>query len=61
LPGECQSKIEAVGNTCLKGACTYLLDEQAAVKIAAIKNCTTEVQLSSDKDFNEFYMEHMYF
>lgn len=61
LPKECQEKIEAVGNSCLKGARTYLLSGDSTERVNYILGCSSEVQLSNDKHFNEFYMDYMYF
>lgn len=61
LPEECADKIEAVGNSSLRGAVGYLLDEDAADRIEKIISCSSEINLSNDKKFNEFYMDYMYF
>lgn len=61
FPAECEGKIEAVGNSCLKGAVKYLLDGNACQVVERIAEQAREINLSSDKEFQEFYMEHMYF
>lgn len=61
FPAECEERIEAIGNSCLKGAVKYLLDETARQTTEKIAEKAREIQLSSDKEFQEFYMEHMYF
>ena len=61
LPEECQDKIEAVGNSCLKGTRTYLLSSDCTERVQRILESSSEVQLSNDKHFNEFYMDYMYF
>ena len=61
LPEEFRGKIEAVGNSSLKGAVKYLLDETIRSRADRIVRLSEEVSLSMDKDFNELYMEHMFF
>lgn len=61
FPKACENKIKAVGNTCLKGAALYLRDETAEERMSRIRQRSEEVQLANDKNFNELYMEHMYF
>lgn len=61
LPAECRDKIEAAGNTCLKGAVKYLLDKYASERTEKIKTHSEEIQLSNDRQFQEYYMEYMYF
>lgn len=61
LPEKCADRIEAIGNSSLRGAVKYLLNEDAAQRIDHIVRCSAETHLSNDKNFNEFYMEYMYF
>lgn len=61
LPGEFRGKIEAVGNGSLSGAIRYFSDETAKETAEKIVNISEEVSLSSDRDFNEFYMDYMFF
>lgn len=61
LPEECKGKIEAVGNSCLKGASLLLNDKHGRERLQHIMERAKEVHLSNDKTFNELYMEHMYF
>ncbi|MEG0591369.1 MAG: ASKHA domain-containing protein [Lachnospiraceae bacterium] len=61
LPKECETKIETVGNSSLKGACCYLTEADAGNRVKNIVNISEEIQLANDKNFNEFYMEYMYF
>ena len=61
LPKEWQKKIEAVGNCCLQGAKMGLSDPAVTKRTEMIVSKSTEVYLANDKDFNEFYMDHMYF
>jgi len=61
LPKEWHGKIEAVGNCCLQGVRLGLSDEEVTNRTEMIVAKSTEVYLANDKDFNEFYMDHMYF
>lgn len=61
FPPECEGKIEAVGNTSLKGAVRYLLDPLAEGEIKRIAKTAEEVSLSDSKEFQEFYMEYLSF
>ncbi|MCI6468275.1 MULTISPECIES: ASKHA domain-containing protein [Faecalicatena] len=61
LPKECEGKIQAVGNSCLKGAVAGLMNEDAEEAIESIRSVSQEIRLSNDKDFNEFYMDYMFF
>lgn len=61
LPEKFRGKIEAVGNSSLKGAVNYLLEEEARIQTEEIIRISEEVNLSGDKDFNELYMEYMFF
>ena len=61
LPGECLDKISAAGNTCLKGTVKALTDSDVEERLRGLADMSKEVQLSNDKEFQEFYMEYMYF
>lgn len=61
LPKECEAKIEAVGNSCLQGARARLMNAEAEKGIADIRKAAEEIRLSNDKDFNEYYMDYMFF
>lgn len=61
LPEVFDGKITAVGNSSLGGCAKFLLDEKGQEQIFFIARETREIPLASDKDFNRFYMEHMYF
>ena len=62
IPEEFEDKISAVGNSSLGGAVKCLLSEDVGLKRCALMvENSDEINLSSDKDFNNFYMEHMYF
>lgn len=59
LPQELIGKIETVGNSSLGGAREAVLQEHARDKMQQICSIAEEVSLSTDKDFNEFYMDYM--
>lgn len=61
LPKALQDRIKAVGNSSLSGAKQYILDEEAKQKVEHIIGISREVELSTDPDFNELYMDYMYF
>lgn len=61
FPKVFKDRITAVGNSSLRGAVQYLVQKDAAERMQHIIENTTEVSLSNDKDFNEKYMEYMYF
>ena len=58
---EFKGKIKAIGNSSLSGAVKYLLSEDGYERVNHIKKISQEINLSKDKDFNELYMECMYF
>ncbi|HJD14116.1 MAG TPA: DUF4445 domain-containing protein [Candidatus Ruminococcus avistercoris] len=61
IPHEFDGKIKAVGNSSLGGALRYLTEENAKEEIRQILDHSTEIDLSQDPDFNDLYMEHMFF
>lgn len=61
LPEEARGKIKVMGNTSLKGAIDCLLLEAAKARLAAIAKSAKEVSLAEDKDFQNIYVEEMYF
>lgn len=61
LPKELEGKIKTVGNSSLHGAVCYLTDKDADKKIQNMIDSAKEINLSNDKDFNELYMDGMYF
>lgn len=61
LPEEFREKTTAIGNSSLGGTVLYLTKEDAVERLDRIVELSEEVELSSDKDFNEFYTEHMFF
>lgn len=61
LPEELRGRIEAVGNTSLAGAVCYGSDKDSDEKLAQILENAREVDLSSDKAFQEYYVDAMMF
>lgn len=61
IPKEFDGKIQAVGNSSLGGALRYLTQDDSKEKIEFLLRRSTEIDLSTDADFNDLYMEHMFF
>lgn len=61
LPEEFREKTTAIGNSSLAGTIQYLTDPDAKERLEKIVALSEEVELSSDKDFNNFYTEYMFF
>lgn len=61
LPEEFSDRIKTVGNSSLGGAAEFLTDPRGRDRIEEIVQVSREVNLSSDKEFNEFYMDAMFF
>lgn len=61
LPEEFKGRIEAVGNSSLAGAEDYLKDTEGDKTIRKILDVSEEINLSADKEFNDFYMDAMFF
>ena len=60
IPAEFADKVQAVGNSALGGAIKCLLSEEGWKRMERIGMESDEINLSADKDFNQFYMEYMY-
>jgi len=61
MPEELRGRIQAVGNTSLAGAICYGSDGESDEKLSRILNNATEIDLSSDKAFQEYYVDAMMF
>ena len=61
LPEEFAGRIVAVGNSALAGAKKLGQDMHGEEVLQKIVKISEEIGLSTDKNFNEFYMEHMMF
>ena len=60
IPAEFADKVEAVGNSALGGAIKCLLSEDGWKRMEQIGGNSDEINLSADKDFNQFYMDYMF-
>ncbi|MCC8150821.1 MAG: ASKHA domain-containing protein [Lachnospiraceae bacterium] len=61
LPEELLDRTEAAGNSSLGGAVEYLTGEVAETRMEKIIGISEEIPLASDKDFNRFYTDFMFF
>lgn len=61
FPASCEEKIKAVGNSCLAGAVKYLTQQEAPEDTLKLVEASEEINLSNNKDFQDFYMEYMEF
>lgn len=61
LPEEFAGKITAVGNSSLSGAAKCVREAAGCEKMQQLIQKSEEIELSSDKAFQEFYMDAMYF
>lgn len=61
LPDELLGKIESIGNSSLKGAILYGVEEASREKVEKIRGIASEINLSNDVYFNELYMSSMFF
>ena len=61
LPEGFRGKIKIAGNSSLAGATACLLDEQCLLSAGELAQSTEEISLGNDADFNEYYMDAMYF
>ena len=61
FPEELKDKIVPVGNSSLNGAALYLKSEKQKQSARNIVNTAEEISLAMDDDFNQFYMDYMFF
>ena len=61
FPEACADKIISIGNSCLKGLVKSLRDSESEAHFEEIVNSSKEIELSSNKKFQEFYVEYMMF
>ncbi len=61
LPEAFRGKIRIAGNSSLEGARRCLLDEALLQRARLLARETKEISLGNDPDFNEYYMDAMYF
>jgi len=61
LPECFADKIETVGNSSLGGAVKFLTEQESRSRVDSIGCNAREINLSADVDFNQLYMDAMYF
>lgn len=61
LPKEFSGKVKAIGNSSLSGTLEYMKQANVEESIEKILKNAREINLSNDKDFNDLYMDHMFF
>lgn len=61
IPEEFEGRIEAIGNSSLKGAEKFLTETDGQTRVQHIVKLSEEISLSTDKIFNEAYMDAMFF
>lgn len=61
LPKEFQGKIKTLGNSSLSGAMKYIYDESGQETCEEIVRRGEEIHLANDPDFQDLYLEHMFF
>lgn len=61
IPKEFEARTIAVGNSSLAGAAKYLRETNAEEVLRSLVAASEEVNLSADRDFNELYMDAMFF
>lgn len=61
LPEELEDKVEIIGNSSLSGAVKCLMEQDGWERVTKLAEGAQEIVLSTDRDFNQLYMEHMGF
>lgn len=61
FPAELKGRIIPVGNSSLKGAVRYLAEADSVDRTGYIVEHAEEISLAMDDDFNQLYMDYMYF
>lgn len=61
LPEEWKTNATAIGNSSLAGAACYLTSTEAESRLKRLVEISAEIELASDRDFNELYMRYMFF
>ena len=57
----CKEKLISMGNSAGSGACKILLNNKLLERAKKIKRISTYIELSSNKNFMDMYIENMYF
>ncbi|HIT90364.1 MAG TPA: DUF4445 domain-containing protein [Candidatus Merdenecus merdavium] len=61
IPEEFRNKIKILGNSSLKGAMEVAIEPEKIEECEALVKKSEELHLSNDPDFNDLYLEHMFF
>lgn len=61
IPNELKEKIKIIGNSSLGGTINYILDKESKNVIQDILNITKYIDISTDKEFNDLFIENMMF
>ena len=61
IPYELKEKVIGAGNSSLGGAADSILDARNRQVLQALSDNTTHVDLAANKDFNELFIDYMYF
>ncbi len=61
LPKSFEKKAVAIGNGSLQGTLAYFIEESSDIQVEKIISVSSEVNLSADSAFSQFYMDSMYF
>ena len=61
IPEALSSRVKAIGNASLAGACRLLLDQSAARTAQEIAGKSQHVNLGGNPKFNEHYIDQMLF
>lgn len=61
IPEELKSKVKTVGNSSLGGAVSFLLNEESREALSYILGRTEYIDISSNKSFNDLFINNMLF
>ncbi len=61
LPSELKGKVVSAGNTSAAGAALCMLDYSVTARLAAIAGSADYLELSTDSEFTELYVDSMFF
>ncbi len=61
IPKELRDKIVPIGNSALGGAVAYLVNRESRSKLEEILKKTTYIELSTDMNFQELFVNNMFF
>jgi uncharacterized 2Fe-2S/4Fe-4S cluster protein (DUF4445 family) len=61
FPAELENQVTMIGNSCLRGLVKYLLTDSSNQNLISIIDNSKELSLSTDDQFNDLYIQNMYF